>query len=580
MDLLNVVIRADTAGSDRAAQSLDNMTSSARQADGAVRSVGTGSSIASGAIGQSAVATERATASARAHTAALQAQAAASRMAIHRSAGLATQLADVGQMLALGQAPMITALQQGPQIFSMYGNSLKGIGLAFADMGKLALGAARVLMGPVGLAIGAVVGLMAGLTHEINQTADTQVSMLDVMQAGWQLFAEGVASTVAPLFAQIGVWLQQGWDIAAPILKGIGNTIIGAFAFAIQAVGSLWNGLPAAVGDAIIKVANIVISGLEYTINKASEWINGFIEKYNTGLAAMGQNTLPTFGEVKIPRAANPYEGAIGALGTDIGTNAGSAFSTDYMGSAFDALSGRAQQIAAARGEVEDLDKASSAANKNLKRLGFDGFGQVKTWADQFGAAAKSAFSGLGSGIVDAFKKGGSVAQNVLDMIMEKVGKLGESLLNNGLDGLMTLGVNALTGAIGGFGMSSGLRGTSSITGSSGGYFPGFATGGDFTVGGFGGPDSQTRALRLTPGERVSIRRPDQVAANQNTANNNVRVEVHNHSGAPVTQEQSRGSDGVEVTRIIIGAVNTAIAEGRMDGVMNSTYGLKRRGVA
>lgn len=39
----------------------------------------------------------------------------------------------------------------------------------------------------------------------------------------------------------------------------------------------------------------------------------------------------------------------------------------------------------------------------------------------------------------------------------------------------------------------------------------GFAEGGDFTVGGSGGTDSQVRALRLTPGEEVSVRRPDQV---------------------------------------------------------------------
>ena len=39
----------------------------------------------------------------------------------------------------------------------------------------------------------------------------------------------------------------------------------------------------------------------------------------------------------------------------------------------------------------------------------------------------------------------------------------------------------------------------------------GFATGGSFTVGGTGGPDSQAFNLRLTPGEMVNVRRPDQV---------------------------------------------------------------------
>ncbi|TAK45265.1 MAG: hypothetical protein EPO27_10625 [Betaproteobacteria bacterium] len=38
----------------------------------------------------------------------------------------------------------------------------------------------------------------------------------------------------------------------------------------------------------------------------------------------------------------------------------------------------------------------------------------------------------------------------------------------------------------------------------------GFATGGDFTVGGAGGTDSQLVAFRATPGERVSVRTPEQ----------------------------------------------------------------------
>lgn len=45
----------------------------------------------------------------------------------------------------------------------------------------------------------------------------------------------------------------------------------------------------------------------------------------------------------------------------------------------------------------------------------------------------------------------------------------------------------------------------------------GFATGGDFTVGGSGGTDSQMVRFRATPGEQVSIRTPAQ-AANQNSS--------------------------------------------------------------
>src|SRR5690606_14417843 len=120
-----------------------------------------------GAIGASTTATDRATASARAHAAALQAQAAASRQSMHRTAGLATQLADIGQMLALGQAPMMTALQQGPQIFSMYGNSLAGMQTAFSDVGKMAGGLVTKFLPLIGLAAAFGIGV-AALTREIG----------------------------------------------------------------------------------------------------------------------------------------------------------------------------------------------------------------------------------------------------------------------------------------------------------------------------------------------------------------------------------------------------------------------------
>jgi len=43
---------------------------------------------------------------------------------------------------------------------------------------------------------------------------------------------------------------------------------------------------------------------------------------------------------------------------------------------------------------------------------------------------------------------------------------------------------------------------------------PAFATGGSFTVGGSGGIDSQVRAMRLTPGETVSVSTPGQMSQN------------------------------------------------------------------
>ncbi|HTM78949.1 MAG TPA: phage tail length tape measure family protein, partial [Devosia sp.] len=69
--------------------------------------------------------------------------------------------------------------------------------------------------------------------------------------------------------------------------------------------------------------------------------------------------------------------------------------------------------------------------------------------------------------------------------------------------------------------------------------------------------------------------------ANENAARaptGGVRVEIHNYSGAPVKQEQSKGADGIDVTRIFIGTMKSGFADGSMDTVMAQTYGLKRVG--
>jgi hypothetical protein len=60
---------------------------------------------------------------------------------------------------------------------------------------------------------------------------------------------------------------------------------------------------------------------------------------------------------------------------------------------------------------------------------------------------------------------------------------------------------------------------------------PGFATGGQFTVGGLGGTDSQLVAFRATPGEQVSVKTP-----NQQTSAKSMQVTNHIHIAAPQGQ--------------------------------------------
>lgn len=68
-------------------------------------------------------------------------------------------------------------------------------------------------------------------------------------------------------------------------------------------------------------------------------------------------------------------------------------------------------------------------------------------------------------------------------------------------------------------GAAAGAAGSSSggwagiISAAVGWFAGGYATGGDFTVPGTGGPDSKLVSMRLTPGERVSVQTPEQQRA-------------------------------------------------------------------
>jgi hypothetical protein len=102
---------------------------------------------------------------------------------------------------------------------------------------------------------------------------------------------------------------------------------------------------------------------------------------------------------------------------------------------------------------------------------------------------------------VNDLREGKSTAEALGDAITRLADKL--------LDMAMDQAINSLFGSIGKSGSTSLLG---SVFSGLGKLF-GFANGGEFTVGGSGGTDSQLVAFRASPNEQVSIRRPGQQAA-------------------------------------------------------------------
>lgn len=94
----------------------------------------------------------------------------------------------------------------------------------------------------------------------------------------------------------------------------------------------------------------------------------------------------------------------------------------------------------------------------------------------------------------------------------------------------------------------------------------GFFTGGSFTVGGAGGPDSQMVAFRATPGERVNVATPTQVRKGQqsqpqdNSTPNNTAVKIVNVLDKSVVGDYLKTDEGEKLIVNIIQRNKSAVA--------------------
>ncbi|WP_240233621.1 phage tail length tape measure family protein [Devosia lacusdianchii] len=501
VDVARLGLAVDSSQVEKGTVTLHQLTGAAGQASAAAQRL-------AGATNVEAAGHRAAAAAAQVHNAALMAQNTVIRSSMQQRTMMIYQLNDVAVSLASGMNPAMVAMQQGSQILQ------GGFAPALKTISDLTVGLVTKFW-PLAVVIGVVSAALQAMTDEINAVDGANVSMLDTALAVFQSMADGIRTLLGPAFD----WLGGIWSWLSPmLLSGLEitvNAIIGGFHLGFKNIISIWSMLPAAMGDVMITTANVIVKGVEWSINKAAEFLNGFINKYNEGLAAMGQRTLPTFGGVEFGGLANPYAGSLGGFADAATRNQQEVAGTNYFGNWMSDIGQRAQAIAAARKETEELGGAAAAANDNFGKLVDQGLGGLVHWTESFGEAAKSAFSNLGTGIVDAFQKGGDIASNVLDMLMDKVGQFGETLLNNGLNGLLNAGLGALGGMFGGgtWGVAGGFSGFSGIFG-----IPGMASGG--TVGRAGlswvgekGPE----LLRLPTGAQVIPNGPSTaMAANQN----------------------------------------------------------------
>ena len=283
---------------------------------------------------------------------------------------IAAQFQDIGVTAAGGMQPYLIALQQGTQLSAAMQGGLGNLMGAFAQM-----------LSPVSLLTIATVGLLAAWIQSVNwyKVAKSALNGLaDALEAtavyvaalGAVLllaFSPQIIAGVYRLTVAIGTGLVSAvgsataamvaFAVANPfsaIVLAIGaviaiiyvlsktfggeftkitdtirkaaNFLIGSFVGAYEAVKKTWSMLPAAIGDAAIRTANLVISTVDNMVNKSIESINGLTAKIPGG-AALNIGFRANSGQLK-----NENAGAATAVSAVVTAEMGKAQGKDYVG--------------------------------------------------------------------------------------------------------------------------------------------------------------------------------------------------------------------------------------------------------
>jgi hypothetical protein len=309
------------------------------------------------------------------------------------SLNLSRQMADVGVSLAMGMNPLMVMIQQGPQVADIFGQaSSRGVGFSAALRGMVA--AAGPLLPILGAlaAVGAVLagGLALtanqlnkagesatelqrrlGLTDEqMKKVGSTSVTMGDVVAGSAQFAGDALMAAFGPALKAVGDAFQATMDFIAKLVVGQTKNIVGFFVGGFEAIRATWRLLPAAIGDAAITAANLVVRTIEAMVNKAIGAINVVIGFANSAAGALGLTfKLPTLDQVSLGGFQNDFAGSMesvgkaGAEGFARGMRNGRGFVDSAIDNLQDAiLKARDARVVKAAG---DGQRTPGAANDN-----------------------------------------------------------------------------------------------------------------------------------------------------------------------------------------------------------------------
>ncbi len=213
-----------------------------------------------------------------------------------------------------------------------------------------------------------------------------------------------------------------------------------------------------------------------------------------------------------------------------------------------------ADQALQAEWEVnEAMDKTIDKLSE-VKDAGKDTFAELKSAIESWGNKAADVFADF---VVDGKGSFSDLINSMLKDIVRLQAKSFLDPITKGASGFLSGGLGKLFEgmfnpagapiASQGFGMAGDA-----------GNLLGFANGGDFTVGGAGGTDSQLVAFRATPGENVSVRTPGQ----SSDSGGGLTVILQVHPGVAQTVK----AEMMNMLPVISASVQGAVMDARLRG--------------
>jgi hypothetical protein len=298
-----------------------------------------------------------------------------SRLAGHHMQNLAFQANDIAVSLAGGQKPMTVFMQQGSQIAQIMMQAGVGVGGLVRQVG--AMGIAFLAANPLLLAAAAAAGAIAAgiglMTEEINKSSKVQVTWTDTLLGSFDVIKTALADEITANFKAMGLDIGEVWEAVKRYTKSAINFMIAVTTAVPRMIMASYDKIPAAFGDAFYSAANVAIEALNRLARMSAAPLNLIIAGFNKAFGTQ----IPEIVIGGLEKIANPYAGAMSALGSAAAKSFVGSFTKDYIGDFADAVSTAAQNRARLRQAAEKGGKdVGSKAGKAAGKAAGEAFGE------------------------------------------------------------------------------------------------------------------------------------------------------------------------------------------------------------